>query len=104
MKVLLLNTSDTTGGAAQACNRLYRALQKAGTDVSFMVNEKSGNSPDIYAFNEGFFERKVAKVRFATERILLYPRLQSKSDLFFFSPANTGMDISNRIEWKKYRA
>lgn len=94
MNILLLNTSDTTGGAAQACNRLYRALQQQGADVSFMVNEKSGNSADVHSFNENFFSRKIADVRFAAERVLLFPKLQNKKDLFFFSPANTGMDIS----------
>jgi len=58
MNILLLNTSDTTGGAAQACNRLYRALQHAGADVSFFVNEKTGNSTDIHSFNETFFKKK----------------------------------------------
>ncbi len=95
MKILLLNTSDTTGGAAQACNRLYRALQQNGADVSFMVNEKSGSNADIRSFNEDFLSRKISDIRFATERLSLYPKLKNKKDLFFFSPANTGMDISN---------
>ncbi len=101
MNILLLNTSDTTGGAAQACNRLYRALQHAGADVSFFVNEKTGNSTDIHSFNETFFKKKIADARFAAERILLYPKLQNKKDLFFFSPANTGLDISNHPAVKK---
>lgn len=101
MNILLLNTTDTTGGAAQACNRLYRALQQEGVDVSFFVNEKTGGSTDIHSFNASFPEKKIADARFAAERILLYPKLQDKKDLFFFSPANTGMDISNHPAVKK---
>lgn len=95
MKILLLNTYDAGGGAAQACNRLYRALQQAGADVSFMVDEKTSRNSDILSFNDGFISKQISEVRFAAERALLYPRLLSKKDLFQFSPANTGMDISN---------
>lgn len=95
MKILLLNTYDAGGGAAQACNRLYRALQQAGADVSFMVDEKTSSNSDIKSFNDGFISKQISEVRFAAERALLYPRLLSKKDLFQFSPANTGMDISS---------
>ena len=34
MKVLLINTSDHTGGAAIAALRLLKALRKAGVDAT----------------------------------------------------------------------
>ena len=40
MKILLLNTSARTGGAAVAANRLRKALQKKGIDVSMLVRDK----------------------------------------------------------------
>lgn len=101
MKILLLNTSDTSGGASQACNRLYRALRQAGADVQFWVNEKNSGDSDIRSFNKNIFQKTVSEIRFAAEKISLYPRLKNWRDIFFFSPANTGMDISAHpaVQW-----
>ncbi len=94
MKVLLLNTSDASGGASQACNRLYRALQQAGIEAQFWVNEKKGSSKDISCFTENIFQKTVSEINFASEKISLYPQLKDWRDMFFFSPANFGRDIS----------
>lgn len=69
--------------------------------MQFWVNKKSGSAEDIHSFNENFLQKKFSDVRFAAERMLLYPKLKNKRDLFFFSPASTGMDISGHpaVRW-----
>ncbi len=95
MKVLLINTSDKTGGAARACNRLFRALLNAGVDAKFLVKDKSSDAVDIQSITKYSFSRLKSKSKFIFERLTIYPSLKNKRDLFFFSPANTGFNISN---------
>jgi glycosyltransferase involved in cell wall biosynthesis len=40
MKTLLINTSDTNGGAARACYRLHNGLQNIGANSKMLVQEK----------------------------------------------------------------
>jgi len=40
MKILILNTSELTGGAAVAANRLAKALGKSGVEVSMLVRDR----------------------------------------------------------------
>jgi glycosyltransferase involved in cell wall biosynthesis len=47
LKVLLLNTYDTQGGAAIAATRLWKGLLDQGVDAHFMVQEKFGRDPRI---------------------------------------------------------
>ena len=51
MKILLLNTSARTGGAAVAANRLRKALQKEGIDVSMLVRDKEIVDASISSVN-----------------------------------------------------
>ena len=44
MRVLIINTSETNGGAAVAANRLMEALQRNGVKAKMLVAEKqTGN-------------------------------------------------------------
>lgn len=40
MRVLLVNTSETVGGAAMAANRLLRALNRNGVEAELLVRDK----------------------------------------------------------------
>ena len=40
MNILILNTSELTGGAAVAANRLAKALGKSGVEVSMLVRDR----------------------------------------------------------------
>lgn len=79
MKVLILNTSEWTGGAAVAARRLGKALNDAGVQVEKLVREKTWLN--CFRF---YWERLV---------IFLSNRL-SRKNLFAVSIANTGADIS----------
>lgn len=47
MKVVIINKSDATGGAAIVCRRLMEALRKEGVDARMLVCEKLTDSPFI---------------------------------------------------------
>jgi glycosyltransferase involved in cell wall biosynthesis len=49
MKVLLLNTSDITGGAARAAYRLHQGLQSIGVNSQMLVQEKFSNDKTVTA-------------------------------------------------------
>jgi glycosyltransferase involved in cell wall biosynthesis len=49
MKVLLLNTSDITGGAARAAYRLHQGLQGIGVSSQMLVQEKSSADRAVIA-------------------------------------------------------
>ena len=47
LKIVLLSYHDQNGGAGIACGRLRDALTKAGHQVSYIVQEKTGNDTSI---------------------------------------------------------
>lgn len=47
MKVVIINRSDSTGGAAVVSRRLMNALREAGVDASMLVVEKKTDSPHV---------------------------------------------------------
>ena len=54
MRVLLVNTSERTGGAAVAAGRLMVALQKNGVEVKMLVRDKSSGNSDVVAVGSRF--------------------------------------------------
>ncbi len=81
MKVLIVNTSKTVGGAAIAASRLATALQKAGIDATFICRKKK--------FPAFYWERFViwAKNKF------------SLNNLFAIDIANCGEDITKTADF-----
>ena len=49
MKVVILNTSEHTGGAAVAANRLLKALRKQGVEATMLVRDKSSQDPNVHS-------------------------------------------------------
>lgn len=95
MNILLLNTSERTGGAAVAASRCMAALQKAGVGCRMLVRDKHTNNPDVLSVNDSFISRKINFIRFAWERLILFLCNHfNRPDLFRVSMANTGNDIS----------
>jgi glycosyltransferase involved in cell wall biosynthesis len=47
LAVVLLNTHDMIGGAARACNRLFRGLAATGENAVMVVREQAEGSPGI---------------------------------------------------------
>lgn len=102
MNLLLLNTSERTGGAAVAANRLMVALQKAGIGCRMLVRDKKTSNSDVLSVNCSFIAPKVNFVRFAWERFIIFlSNKLSRKNLFQVSIANTGTDISELSIVKK---
>lgn len=76
MNVLLVNTSERTGGAAIAASRLMHALNRHGVNARMIVRQKRG-----FPF---YWERMV---------IWLHNRL-SRRMLWYVDIANAGTDIT----------
>lgn len=96
MNILVVNTSELTGGAAVAANRLMSALQHAGVEVKMLVRDKRTDNPSVVLVNTSSAKRKINFIRFAWERLILFLCNHfSRKELFKVSIANTGTDISN---------
>ena len=96
MKVLILNTSERTGGAAVAANRLAKALTKKGLEVSMLVRDKKTDDPRVVSVNDSWMHTKINLFRFYFERLCIFLMNHlSRKLLFTVSIANTGTDISS---------
>ncbi|TKC56876.1 glycosyltransferase [Pedobacter hiemivivus] len=96
MKVTLINTSDSGGGAPAASLRLLKALASENVDAGFLVQTKKTTGANVKAVQKSFFDRLRAKINFLYERlpfIFFYER--DKSVRFAFSTANAGASIVN---------
>ena len=96
MKILILNTSELTGGAAVAANRLMKALRKSGIDTTMLVRDKKTNDPNVVSVNTSFISEKINFIRFVWERVIIFLCNHfHRNTLFQVSIANTGVDISS---------
>ena len=79
MKIVILNKSERTGGAAVAAGRLGKALGQAGIQVDKLIRENSW----------------LNRFRFYWERLIIFLcNHLNRKNLFAVSIANTGMDLS----------
>ena len=98
MNVLLVNTSETTGGAAIACGRILKALRSEGVDAHMMVRNAEGRSEGVIPVGNGLKKRWC----FLWERFVIWisNRFRRKN-LFKVSIANCGIDITKTKEFKQ---
>ena len=98
MKVLIVNTSETTGGAAVAARRLTEALINNGVKAKMLVRDKTTTA--LYTCATG--NRLQNTWNFLVERgIIFAANLFSKQNLFKVSIANTGLDITKTREFQE---
>ena len=50
MRVLIINTSERTGGAAVAASRLQAALTHIGVEAEMLVRDRQTSPPKIHTF------------------------------------------------------
>lgn len=98
MKILIINTSDTYGGAAVAAYRLMNALQAEGKQVKMLVRDKYAEHPDVISVGNKIQNN----LNFYWERgtIFLHNRL-SRKNLFDVSLANSGLSIVDHLAYKE---
>ena len=95
MKVVIINTFESSGGAAIAANRLRKALNKSGIDAKMLVRDKNTDDSNAIPFNTSFPSKLLSRFFFYFERLYISIHNNfSKKNLFAVSVANTGNDIS----------
>lgn len=91
MRVLIVNTSEKTGGAAIAANRLMRALNHNGVEAQMLVRDRSTDSPDVVNIPPSWRLR----AKFLWERgVIWLANGLSKQNIFQVDIANAGTDIT----------
>lgn len=95
MKVLIINTFETKGGAAVAGKRLSLALRKTGIDVTLLVNEKRTSDTFVVSSEKSKIKKYISLFYFVIERLQIFIINKfKKQNLFAVSTASTGFDIS----------
>ena len=98
MRVLIVNTSEKTGGAAVAANRLMEALNNNGVKTKMLVADKQTDQITVVPLPR----RWARKVHFLWERFTILLRLHlQRKHLFEIDTANAGSDITSLPEFKE---
>ena len=98
MRVLIVNTSERTGGAAVAANRLMRALNNNGVKAKMLVRDKESDNLTVV----GLPKSPLLYWHFLWERLVIFSRLHfSRKHLFEIDIANAGSDITQLREFQE---
>ena len=98
MRVLIVNTSERTGGAAVAANRLLEALNNNGVKAKMLVSEKVSDKLTVASCGTPWQNQW----NFLWERFVIWVRNGfSRQNLFKVSIANTGVDITKTKEFRE---
>ncbi|WP_461450623.1 glycosyltransferase [Mucilaginibacter sp.] len=96
MKVTLINTADSGGGAPAACLRLLKALQGQPIDAQLLVQYKKTSEPGVTGITTNAWQKFKAKLNFFYERLpFMFFHERDKSVRFAFSTANAGVSIKD---------
>ena len=98
MRVLIVNTSERTGGAAMAANRLMDALNNSGVKAKMLVRDKDTDTLTVVGVNAPLR----ARWHFIRERMSILSKLHfNKKNLFKIDIANAGFDITRLREFQE---
>ena len=98
MRVLIINTSERTGGAAVAANRLMKALNNNGVKVKMLVRDKETDALTVV----GLPQSPMLRVHFLWERLVVFCYLHfRRRHLFEVDIANAGTDITKLPEFQE---
>ncbi len=75
MKILIVNTTDTEGGAARAAYRLHQGLQGIGLISQMLVQDRRSNDPNVMVAHPKL-TAEIGKLRSTLNKVptLLYPQ------------------------------
>ena len=90
MKILIVNFSDSAGGASIAANRLHDCLIKNNVDSKFLVLDKKTNNPNIFAVN-----------LFLSKLIVFFGRFENRLIRVFYSKKTTSRFSSSILSIRK---
>ena len=98
MRVLIVNTSEKTGGAAVAAHRLMEALNNYGVKSKMLVRDKQSGDLSVV----GLPKSPLLRWHFLWERLVIFFHLRfSRKHLFEIDIANAGTDITRLPEFKE---
>ncbi|MBQ4387355.1 MAG: glycosyltransferase family 4 protein [Prevotella sp.] len=98
MRVLIVNTSEKTGGAAVAANRLTEALNNYGVKAKMLVRDKETEQLTVCGLRSSWRLR----CHFLWERLVIWLHLRLKrTHLFEIDIANCGTDVTQLPEFKE---
>lgn len=98
MRVLIVNTSEKTGGAAVAAKRLMEALNNNGVKAKMLVRDKETEDIKVVGLEHGW----AGQWHFLWERWCIFCHLHfSRKHLFEIDIANSGADITRLREFKE---
>lgn len=98
MRVLLVNTSETVGGAAMAANRLLRALNRNGIEAELLVRDKQTQNPRVIALPH----QTGMKMKFMAERLQIFCKNGfTRRGLFTVDNGGQGADITQLADFKR---
>lgn len=98
MRVLIVNTSENTGGAAIAANRLMEALKNNGVKAKMLVRDKQTDRITVAALPPSVLH----KLKFVWERAVIWRANRfRKNNLFQVDVANAGTDITKLPEFRE---
>ena len=98
MRVLIINTSERTGGAAVAANRLMDALNNHGVKAKMLVREKETDSLTV----SGLPSKWRPLWCFLWERLCIWIHLAFRREhLYELDMANIGTDITSLPEFQE---
>ena len=98
MRVLIVNTSERTGGAAVAASRLMKALNNNGVKAKMLVRDKESDALTVVELPKS----PILHWHFFWERIIIFLRLHfSRKHLFDIDIANVGSDITRLREFQE---
>ena len=98
MRVLIVNTSERTGGAAVAAHRLMDALNNHGVKAKMLVRDVTYGGLSVVPLPHS----PLLKWHFLWERLVIFFKLHfSRKNLFKIDIANSGTDITRLPEFKE---
>ena len=98
MRVLILNTSERTGGAAVAASRLHAALTHIGVEAEMLVRDRQTASPQVHTFPN----RWRMKWAFLRERLDIFFHLHGRrKQLFALDTAVAGGKVTETAAYRR---
>lgn len=94
MRIVILSTFDTFGGAAIAAMRLNTAIGKIeGIEAAMLVEQKKSTAATVFGFATNWLTKKIGLARFALDRYQFAFYEKNGEYRFQFSQARIGVDI-----------
>ena len=94
MKVLIISTTERTGGGAIAAKRLLTALNKYGIQAKMLVRDKQSNDANVVAYGN-ILPKVIERLR------IMFALLKPLRKTWQYDFATDGVDILSTKEYQE---